>query len=61
MLLWNARLIFFDTNSTFWFHVGAASSRDKCAHDDAISRQDAAPTSIFQGYFVRIQKAEILI
>jgi hypothetical protein len=28
--------------------VGAASSRDKCALDDAISRHDAAPTSIFQ-------------
>ena len=38
--------------------MGAASSRDKCALDDAISRQDAAPTSIFQGYFVRIPKVE---
>ena len=36
-------------HSTCGFHVGAASSRDKCALDDAISRQDAAPTSIFQG------------
>jgi hypothetical protein len=39
-------------NSTFGFHVGAASSRDKCTLDDAISRQDAAPTSIFEDYFV---------
>jgi hypothetical protein len=43
-------------NSTFEFHVGAASSRDKCALDDAISRQDAVPTSIFQGYFVESRK-----
>jgi len=45
--------------STFGFHVGAASSRDKSALDGAISRQDAAPTSIYQGYFVRIPKVEL--
>jgi hypothetical protein len=39
--------------------VGAASSRDKGALDNAISRQDAAPTSIFQGYFVQILKVEL--
>ena len=38
--------------------MGAASSRDQCALDDAISRQDAAPTSIFQGHFVPIPKVE---
>ena len=47
-------------NSTLWIHVGAASSRDKRALDDATSRQDAAPTSIFQGYFSQNQKKCII-